>query len=476
MTITIDNTNCEFIITTFEGSKMYRIAGTLENKVYNTYEEVYTRLCDQVSNVESIKVMQGGTPLSKRNVKMWFKKDSANVWSFNSNVRFAFSSCYNSISNCDAFASLLFTPYIGNSCYAATSIKFCNPDVPYYITWRYSSIHIKHDNGKLINLKITPGSYDIYSLVNTINKQMGVECVFWYGFILQFQQIKFMVISGDLSYFFVSDLSHVISKEDAIKLGIPSKQLQGSHQVISKPNYDYNMLVTFQLIKTPHIKNAMICNWSVGVKLRISQLYVSDAAYNGVIQNRYKQLYFDIPSIYSCGTTSSIGIFLRYNWNCKTDDPDAFVSIDDDSKDMLIDSSLHIKNINNGVKLMTHDVLDNYVNADKPNLLLAHTEDHLDKTTNTYILKFEFTYTDKYVCTAYNPHVDTSQSVAYKQLGCACMSTDPDMCDCSNYACASKNVENFSILPEDNSNDKFDTILVLSGITIGMLLLVYSLK
>lgn len=472
MTITIDNTNCEFLITTFEGNKMYRIAGTLENKVYETYEEIYTRLCDQVSNVESIKVMQGGTPLSKRNVKLWFKKDSANVWSFNSNVRFAFSSCYNSISNCDAFASLLFTPYIGNSCYAATSIKFCNPDVPYYITWGYSSIHIKHDNGKLINLKITPGSYDIYSLVNTINKQMGVECAFWYGYILQFQRIKFMVISGDLSYFLRSYRSYVISKEDAIKLGIPSKQLQGTHQVITKPDYENNYLVTFEFSKCPHVKNEMICNWSVGVKLRISQLYVSDAAYNGVIQNRYKQLYFDIPSIYSCGTTSSIGIFLRYNWNCKTDDPDAFISIDDPEDGYR--TRVHIKNINNGVKLISAQEMDvKYANADKTNLTLFNMSGSLHKPTNTYILYITSTNSDRYVCNTVNSHVGYYYND--KQVGCSCMSSVLDSCECENNTCSSTR-ENFSLIPENNSNDKFDTILVLSGITIGMLLLVYSLK
>lgn len=473
MPITIDNTNCEFIITTFEGKQMYRIAGTLENKVYNTYEEVYTRLCDQVTKVESITVMQGGTPLSKRNVKLWFKKDSTNVWSFNSNVKFAFSSCYNGISNCDAFASLLFTPYVGNSCYASTSIKFCNPDVPYYITWRYSSIHIKHDNGKLINLKITPGSYDVYSLINTINKQMGVECAFWYGYILQFQRIKFIVVSGDLSYFLRSERSYVISKDEAVKLGIPTKQIMGAHQIITKPDYNFNRLVTFEFSKCPHVKNAMICDFNVGVKLRISQLYITDAAYYGVLRNRYKTLYFDIPSVYSCGTTSSIGIFMCYNWNCKTDNPDAFITIDDTGDGN--DTRVHIKNIDNGVKLISQQDLETkYRNDDQPNLVLFYMNYILDKATNTYILEIASTNSDRYVCNTVNSHVGGFTSD--KQVGCSCMSTDPDICDCVNNTCTTKNVENFSILPENNSNNKFDTILVLSGITIGMLLLVYSLK
>lgn len=58
MTITIDNTNCNFIITTFEGKMTYRIVGILENKTYRSYEEVYTQLCNQVTNRKSVEFMQ----------------------------------------------------------------------------------------------------------------------------------------------------------------------------------------------------------------------------------------------------------------------------------------------------------------------------------------------------------------------------------------------------------------------------------
>ena len=474
MIITIDNTNCNFIITTFEGKMTYRIVGILENKTYNSYEEVYTQLCNQVTNRKSVEFMQNGAPVPKSNVKMWFKKDSTNVWSFNSNVWFAFTSCYNSISNCDAFASLIFTPYINNSCYKQNKINFCNPDVPYYIAWRYSSIHVKHDNGKLINLKITPGSYDIYSLVNTINKQMGVECAFWYGYILQFQQIKFVVTSGDLAYFFRTFLTSVISKNDAIALGIPSKQILGDHQTIVRPDYESNALVTFRFNKCPHIKDAVVCNWNVGITLRIAQMYVSDATYKGVIQHQYKQLHFDIPSIYTCGITPSFGIFMRYNWNCKTNDPDSFITINEDI--YSYDAKIYIKNIDNGVNLISQDNIKKFGNLDDTsNLSLFFMNHSFNQTENRYVIDYIISYySGRYTCDIANSNVGFYS--VDKQIGCSCMSTVPNICNCANKTCTTKNTENFSILPENNSNDKFDTILVLSGITIGMLLLVYSLK
>ena len=458
MTVTIDYTNCYFIITTFEGN-MFRMLGQLERKTYNSYEDVYVQLCDQINSGKSVEVMLGGIHLAKSNVKMWFKKDSTNTWSFNCNVPFCFTSCYNSISNCDAFASVIFTPYTNVSCYKAKTIKFCNPDVPYYITWRYSSIHIKHNNGKLFNRKVTPGSYDVYSLLNIINTQLGAKCVEWYGFIIQFKDIKFMVVSGDLSYFFVSRSTNVISKDNAIKLGIPAKQFQGAHQTITTPNNSTNQLVSFEFSKCPHIRDAMVCSPSVGIKMRIAELYENEGLYsNSFITNKLIRLHFDIPSFYTCGTTSSIGAFLRFNWNCKTNDQNAFVTVQDEDNG----SSIIVKNIENGIT----SIQENVNKDDESTRSRVKMSSTFLSDSNSY--KIDISTNNLYTCATYIGNGN--------QVDCTCMSIRSNGCDCSNNYCRNNLIENFSLIRNNDSNDSFDTILVLTGITIVMLLFIYNFK
>ena len=165
---------------------------------------------------------------------------------------------------------------------------------------------------------------------------------------------------------------------------------------------------------------------------------------------------------------------MRYNWNCKTNDPDAFITINDPVDSY--DADIYIKNINNGVNLISQDDLRKFRNNDDTsNLSLFVMEHSFKQTENRYVIDYIMSYySDRYTCNTVNPHVGFYS--VDKQIGCSCMSTVPNICDCANNTCTTKDVENFSILPENNSNDKFDTILVLSGITIGMLLLVYSLK
>ena len=68
MTITIDNTNCNFIITTFEGKMTYRIVGILENKTYRSYEEVYTLANISSTNIDS-KIESAITSVLKERLK-----------------------------------------------------------------------------------------------------------------------------------------------------------------------------------------------------------------------------------------------------------------------------------------------------------------------------------------------------------------------------------------------------------------------
>ena len=378
--ITIDDTNCEFLISSFEGNKMFRLCGTLKHGDYDTYENVYTQLCDQLNAREDVSIMLNGIPLFKNNLKFWFKKDSTNTWSFNSNVAFCFTSCYNSISNCDAFASVIFTAYTNVSCYKSKTIKFCNPDTLYYIAWKYSSIHVKHSNGKLVNINITPGSYDMSTLVNTINKNMGVQCVKLESNVLKFEDIQFIAMSGDISKFIQNEFTRLSSKDDFIKLGIKSNQIKGSPQMITKAIYN---VLTFEFNKIPHIKNAMVCQPDVGIDQRIDNLYVSNEAYKGVLYNKYKTLYFDIPSVFVSTTTMSTSIYTFQNWNCKTNDL-SFVTVTNISDET--ESKIIVKNINDHVKMISKDDFDNIEFND---ITAEYTCELSENNEYNIVLKFE---------------------------------------------------------------------------------------
>ena len=376
--ITIDNTNCEFLISSFEGNKMFRLCGTLKHGDYDSYEKVYIQLCDQLNDHDNVTIMLNGTPLFKNNLKFWFKKNSTNTWSFNSNVPFCFTSCYNSIANCDAFASIIFTAYTNVSCYKSKTIKFCNPDTLYYITWKYSSIHVKHDNGKLINISITPGSYDMTTLVNTINKNMGVQCAKLESNILKLDNIQCVAMSGDIARFIQNKSTRLSSKNEIVKLGAKSNQIKGMPQTITT---SVNSVVTFEFNKIPHIKNAMVCHQDVGIDQRISSLYVSDAAYKGVLVNQYKQLYFDIPSVFVSTVSSSVGMYAVQNWNCKTNDL-SFVTVSECGEQ----SKIIVKNINNHVTMIS-DKDFNKINFG--NVTAVYTHELNENNEYNIVLTFE---------------------------------------------------------------------------------------
>ena len=71
MTVTVSNTNCNFLFTVFESNNYYNVFGQIPTKEYNSHSDVVKALIAVLNNANSITVVDkyGNTVDYNRNYK-----------------------------------------------------------------------------------------------------------------------------------------------------------------------------------------------------------------------------------------------------------------------------------------------------------------------------------------------------------------------------------------------------------------------
>lgn len=439
MTVTVSNTNCNFLFTVFESNNYYNIFGQIPTKEYNNHSDVVKALIAVLNNANSITVVDksGNQVATNRNYK-WSFQESGRWWFIKCNYNFTPCCTFNGIQCIGTFASIPFSRFSNNQAARFTSMVFVQPYYTYFTVWKYNYIYVKID-GKWYSIAVQPGGQVSENFKNWIN---GLDTPD------KKQRAKFLGGQDTYSRIVVYDIEDMVMSEDvAFSLGVnPSNIITDSTLT--------NLIGDLKKTSMNHYRVPLFNNQCIfefrftGYASNIIQYTKPSMKIPGVpVPQTYT---FSIANYCICNSNTSM-MYKIYNFlNCAEND---FTYV------IFKDNELRLKNVDNL----------NITNKESSN------DNNLSKKSNTIAYELKVKVYDRnsgyYIVSVL---FDIMPMICYKggkSIGmyddkCSCRSNDiHNSCNCSDTTC-----EGFEI-NSDNYSNSVISLALIAGLLLGFICL-----
>ena len=440
MSITVSDTNCNFLFTVFESNNYYNVFGRLPTKSYNSHADVVNALITVLNNTTNITIVNnsGNTVASNRNYK-WSFTQSGRWWYIKCNFNFTPRCIFNGIQNLGTFASIPFTRFSNNQAARFTDLLFTQPYFTYFTLWKYNYIYVKI-NGKWYSISVYPGGQISENLKNWIN---GLQLS------TPKQHASFLGYQSVYSRIVINDIEDLIMSEDiAFSLGVnPSNiittttltNLIGDMKKVNMNHYRvplFNKQCIFEFRFTGYASNVI-------------QYTKSSMNIPGIPSPQLST--FTIANYCVCNSNTSMMYKIYQFLNCADNDYTYVI---------FNNNELRLKNIDN---IQISEVKSSHDNNSKDkgaNIAFTLQVDNYDKNSGYYIVSVLFDIPPM-ICYI------NGEKVGMYDDKCNCRSEDNfNTCNCSGTICESfeTNVKNNSVI----------SLVILAGLLLGFICLTKS--